>query len=109
MIRSDSKYEGGTWDGETGFYKNIDNDKIRIFLPPPHSKFLFVPFYFIVPSRPTRTRQLVYCLESGRFWGRRYEILEYGDEFTDVTAFRGGKKGKFSRRVPTHLLAAASD
>ncbi|KAF5360607.1 hypothetical protein D9756_005153 [Leucocoprinus leucothites] len=107
-IRSNSEYEEGLWDDNVGFFKSLDKDKIRVFLPPPTSKFLLVPYKYIEPCPPTDEGQLVYCLEEGKFWGKRYQILEYGDKMSGITAVKGPYKGKVIRRVPNSILALCS-
>ncbi|KXN84844.1 Transcription elongation factor SPT5 [Leucoagaricus sp. SymC.cos] len=70
-ISSYSAFEDGTWDNHTGLFKGIDGEEIRVFIPPPISKVLLIPFRHIIPTRPHRKGQLVHCLEPNQFWGRR--------------------------------------
>ncbi|KAF5344860.1 hypothetical protein D9756_011192 [Leucocoprinus leucothites] len=107
-VDSKSSFENGAYDGKQGVYKGIDGVSANVHFH--HvGKTLSVPYQFVVSVPPARKGQLVHCLESGKCFGNRYQVLEYRDDRCDLTTHRGGNKGKWLHSVSTHLLAAASD
>ncbi|KAF5347889.1 hypothetical protein D9756_010192 [Leucocoprinus leucothites] len=107
-VDSKSSFENGSYDGQQGVYKGVDGVSVSIHFP--HvGKALSVPYQFVVSVPPSRKGQLVHCLEDGKYFGNRYQILEYRDDRCHLTTHRGGNKGKWLHSASTHLLAPASD
>ncbi|KAJ3558732.1 hypothetical protein NP233_g11449 [Leucocoprinus birnbaumii] len=101
-IQSFGTYENGKWDGLIGFYKGINEDRVKFFSK--ESGHLLIPFYYLNHVPPTKCPQNAHCLAEGKDLGGRFKILTFGEYDCEVVPFRGVKADK-TRRIATKDLA----
>lgn len=106
-VQSYGLFEGGRLDDVEGIYKAIDGHNIKIHIHDHDTGSCLVPYTYVVHVPPTKVGMRVHCLQEGGSFGARFRVRDYDILECNLTAFRGGHKGKILRSgVSTIKLAS---